>query len=308
MSSRRTRQLRIVAVTGFSLGSLCVVLGVLLERPVLRVAGWLAIAAVGVVLLGIAIVLLQRLLARDEALASSLSDVRRDLAKAHRLLGSEPGSLQSRLRHDIIRDAQALRTLHDALPSDREHVPLTTYSALPTTALLLTEYVRDLPPGATVVELGSGATTLWLALAAQKRGGDVRLVSLDTSEEWAAVTRAALARNGVDALVDLRVAALSPVATSEGEQLWYDQAGWSDLTEIALLFVDGPPGTTGPLARFPAVELLGSRLAPQAIVVMDDADRTDEREIVRRWRELELPAGRLLPLEQRERTIALTLG
>ena len=307
MSSRRFRQLLIVAVASLVAGALAAVLGAGLNLPLLATVGWLLVAAVIAAFLAVIVLLQRRLITRADATPNAVAAARRDLAKVIRLLGSEPGSLQSRVRHDVLRDAQALRTLHDALPSAAEHVPLTTYSALPATAVLLTEYVRELPAGSTIVELGSGATTLWLALAGHRRGGDVRIVSLDTSAEWATVTRRALERNAVDALVDLRVAALSPLTTSEGEQLWYDEAGWSDLADIALLFVDGPPGTTGPLARFPAVEVLGSRLAPNAIVVMDDADRTDEREIVQRWRDIELPAGRLMPLEQRERTVALKL-
>ncbi len=308
MSSRRFRQLLVIVAAGFAVTVIVVVWGLVSDLPVLIAAGGLVLAAVVVALLIVTIVLLGRLLDGRDSAPNAVRALKRDVARVHRALGSEPGSLQARLRHDVLRDAQALRTLHDALPSDREHVPLTSYSALPATALLLTEYVRELPSGATIVELGSGATTLWLALAAQRRGGDVRVISLDTSAEWATVTRAALARNGVDALVDLRVAELAPVTTAAGDQNWYEEAGWRDLADIALLFVDGPPGSTGELARFPAIELLGARLAPGAIVVVDDADRDDEREIIRRWSELELPGGRLSPFEQRERTVSLRLG
>lgn len=293
---------------GLMAGGIAVVLGIVNARPDWTTAGWLIMVAVLAGLLVVTIVLVVRLTSRLEAQRGSFELMRKDSARIERLLGSAPGSLQARLRHDVLRDAQALRVLHDALPSNGEHVPLTSYSALPATALMLTEYVRELPSGSTIVELGSGATTLWLALAARRRGDDVSIVSLDTSADWAAVTRRALERNGVDALVDLRVADLVTVSTIEGEQPWYDPSGWSDLHDIDLLFVDGPPGATAPLARFPAVELIGPRLAAGAIVVLDDTDRADEQQIVQRWLAAELPAGRLRPLEQRERTVSMRLG
>ncbi len=301
------RPLLAIAMISSILGGIAVVIGLVASRPEWVVLGSLLVAAVVVGLLLLSITLLRRVLTHLDASKGSMKLVRKDLARVHRLLGSAPGSLQARLRHDVLRDAQALRTLNDALPSDADHVPLTSYSALPATALLLTEYVRELPSGSTIVELGSGATTLWLALAARRRGDDVRIVSLDTSAEWAAVTRRALERNGVDALVDLRVAELVPLSTAEGEQLWYEHAGYDDLQGIALLFVDGPPGATGPMARYPAVEVLGPRLARGAIVVIDDADRDDEQEMVKRWLQAELPGGQLRSLEQRERTVSLQL-
>jgi hypothetical protein len=48
--------------------------------------------------------------------------------------------------------------------------------------------------------------------------------------------------------------------------------------------IDGPPGHSWRLARYPAGPLLLSKLAFGGGSFLDDADRPDEREIVRRWR------------------------
>ena len=229
------------------------------------------------------------------------------LRTVERQLGSGPSSLEARLRHDVIRDTSALLTLHDLYPAPGEHVPLTSWSALPATALMLTEHVRELPADTTVLELGSGATTVWMALASRRREGDVRIVSLEASADFAEVTRTAVRRNGVDDLVDLRVAALDAVTTKHGEQQWYEAPSWSDVTGIGLLFIDGPPGGTGPHARYPAVELLADRLAPGAIVVIDDADRDDEKAMLADW--LALARGGRNPeiIEVRENATALRM-
>jgi hypothetical protein len=64
---------------------------------------------------------------------------------------------------------------------------------------------------------------------------------------------------------------------------WYDLSKVEGLTDLDIVFVDGPPGTTGPLARYPALPLLRDRCAPGARFILDDAARPDERAIVQRW-------------------------
>lgn len=61
---------------------------------------------------------------------------------------------------------------------------------------------------------------------------------------------------------------------------------------IDLLVVDGPPEQTAPLAREPALPRLLPRMATRWTVLLDDADRPDETEIVRRWLTL-APRSRL---------------
>lgn len=239
--------------------------------------------------------------------ADDLKQIRDEARTIARRVGTTPGSLEARLRHHVIRDTSALLTLHDLYPTPGEHVPLTSWSAYPATALMLTEHVRELPSGSTVLELGSGATTVWMALASRRRGGDVHIVSLEGSADFAEVTRTAVRRNGVDDLVDLRVAALEAVTTKHGEQQWYESPAWDDLSGIGLLFIDGPPGGTGPHARYPAVEMLAERLAPGAIVVIDDADRDDEKAMLADWLALEREGRHPDVVEVRENATALRM-
>jgi hypothetical protein len=56
-----------------------------------------------------------------------------------------------------------------------------------------------------------------------------------------------------------------------------------DLEMIDMLFVDGPPGMLQRHSRYPAVPQLLSRLSPSAVVLLDDAGRSDEREIMETW-------------------------
>ena len=63
----------------------------------------------------------------------------------------------------------------------------------------------------------------------------------------------------------------------------YDMTAINDLHQIDLLVVDGPPRSSCKEARLPAFELLKDRLAPGAIVVLDDSIREDESTSVASW-------------------------
>jgi len=50
-----------------------------------------------------------------------------------------------------------------------------------------------------------------------------------------------------------------------------------------LLIIDGPPNGTQHLARYPALPILFHLLSEDVAVLLDDAFRVDEREIVKLW-------------------------
>ena len=66
-----------------------------------------------------------------------------------------------------------------------------------------------------------------------------------------------------------------------------------------VLFVDGPPATTGPQARYPAMPLLSGSLSPVATAVLDDLVVPDMQEVLRRWLDAYPEfACEILPLEK----------
>ncbi len=139
-------------------------------------------------------------------------------------------------------------------------------------ALLIREHRPEV-----IVEAGSGRSTVMLA-DVLSRMGDGYLVSLEHLPEFELSTTQWLAENSLDEFAEVRYA---PIVNG-----WYDPAAWADLTDIDILIVDGPPGHLSPLAREPALPLLLDRLSPGSVVVLDDTNREQEREIVLRWGEL----------------------
>jgi hypothetical protein len=65
--------------------------------------------------------------------------------------------------------------------------------------------------------------------------------------------------------------------------MWYETQNLPGGLSAELAVIDGPPNATGHLARYPAAHFLLPLLAPNAAIVLDDADRDDERVMVERW-------------------------
>jgi predicted O-methyltransferase YrrM len=96
-------------------------------------------------------------------------------------------------------------------------------------------------------------------------------------------TKSLLHLHEVSHLAEVRLAELRQLNINGEEFEWYDVDAFQDLNDIDLLLVDGPPGSLGETARYPALHVLESRLAPNAVVILDDADRPGEQGIARRW-------------------------
>src|SRR5579859_1387786 len=171
------------------------------------------------------------------------------------------------IRHTY-RQLEALQNLSAVLPAD-DMLPATRgWAASPDLLVVLVDLMTTQRP-ALVVECGSGASTLWLALAMRRLGIDGRIIALDHDPVFAGQTRGFLARHNVTDLAEVRDAPLESFTLDGDDYPWYSRKAWQDLAGIDLLFVDGPPAATGRQARYPALPLLGRALSPDATVVLD---------------------------------------
>ena len=221
-----------------------------------------------------------------------LAPLRSDLA---RLGGDSSKSLRMRLGSDV----GALLALHG--DDGRELLPAPSGWALsPHVLALVLRLVRTRPDLETVVELGSGVSTSWVARELRRRGSG-RLVSFEHEPGYAATTAAQLAAAGLQSVVDLRCAPLAEVDLEGEDYRWYQ--GYDDVPEIGLLLVDGPPSATGAQARYPAGPLLLGRMAVGGLVVLDDVHRADEEAIIERWLRLEAAGRTLTRVETVDRAV-----
>lgn len=122
---------------------------------------------------------------------------------------------------------------------------------------------------------------MWLGYLLEN--SDALITSVDHDENFASLTAEALRRHGLLSAVDVRTAPLEPILVRTATFNWYARDAFADLGNIDLLIVDGPPASAGSLARYPALSVLGEKLAANCTVVIDDSERPDETETVERW-------------------------
>ena len=196
------------------------------------------------------------------------------------------------------RQLEALQNLSTLLPAT-DVLPATRgWAASPDLLMVLVDLVITERPSL-VVECGSGASTLWLALAMRRFEIDGRIIALDHDPVFGGKTRDLLARHDVRDLAEVRDAPLESFSLDGETYSWYARRAWEDLTGIDLLFVDGPPATTGHQARYPALPLLSRSLSPVVTVVLDDLVVPDMQKVLRLWLDAYPDFGsEILPLEK----------
>jgi len=182
-----------------------------------------------------------------------------------------------------------LLELKAPIPSTR------SWAASPDLLLTLLRYARLSNPKI-IVDLGSGMSTLVLAKSAPQ----AKIFSIDNSVEFAAKTARVLEDHSITN-VDLRVAPLIPHSSGVD---WYDRSKFEDISNIDLLFIDGPPGSKNPEARHPAIKECLTKLSPRAIIIIDDVGRTGERAMAEEFARL-LPSHSLEILDHEKGSAVL---
>lgn len=124
-----------------------------------------------------------------------------------------------------------------------------------------------------ILECGSGLTTLVLAAISRRTGSSVWSLEHDTTSFRASTSQ--LRRFGLTANVRL-----TPLH-DYGEFEWYDVEP-SELPMFSLVICDGPPASTRG-GRYGLLPVLGERLSSGCTILLDDAARPSEREVLRRW-------------------------
>jgi predicted O-methyltransferase YrrM len=162
------------------------------------------------------------------------------------------------------------------------------WSISPMTLLLLGRFLEDRRP-TRIVEFGGGVSTLAFATHASreaKAGRVSSVISFEHDADWLDKTRAMLDEFGLAEHVEFVHAPLAEATVYGRRQVAYAPPVGFDTTMsggpgIDLVFIDGPPGTTGRLGSLAVVE---PYLADGAMILLDDAFREGERRAWATWR------------------------
>ena len=194
--------------------------------------------------------------------------VNRNADRVSKELSAQTGRFKTELAH-VYHQFEAVEQLLPLLKLSAPLPPSRGWAASPDFLLTLAHVTKKVRPRLTV-ELGSGISTLVLA-----KSGAKKIISLDHSVEFGTQTREMLLSHGVRG-VDIRIHELE---NYRGKYQWYAKSTLKGLAKIDLLVIDGPPSTTNPDARYPALEHLVPLLSPKATVILDDVYRDEERKL-----------------------------
>lgn len=177
--------------------------------------------------------------------------------------------------------AEALAAVLIELRPSASLPPTRNWAASPDLLRELMRHVLRYRPK-TIVECGSGVSTIVLARCLEILGAG-HLYSLEHLPDQADKSRQELTRHGLDGRATVLTAPLCSHAINDERFDWYETKALPSCS-CDMLVIDGPPATTGPMARYPAGPLLFGRLNPQAAVFLDDSNREQEQAILIRWR------------------------
>lgn len=141
-----------------------------------------------------------------------------------------------------------------------------------------------------IAECGGGISTFYIARLLVSRGG--HLYTIEHNKEWLDLLQDGLKKEGLDRLVTLIYAPLKSTNLALENVPWYDTEaiahGLPKDQKIDFLLVDGPPAYEEQIkyARYPAVPYFLSQLKSDFAIVFDDANRSGEREIAKRWEKI----------------------
>lgn len=230
----------------------------------------------------------------SEAIASTGTDVahpsdstgaviRQEISNGFDAIRAQQSKQTNRLNIAMYSETQQVEALLQLLPTlkPRWLMPSLGRWAIDARAMLhIRQIIQDHQPRQ-ILELGSGTSTIWLGYLAEQLGASV--VSIEHDERFKQRTDYLLNKHQLTDVVSTVHAPLTPLRLNGIDYHWYDRQAFEGLQNIDLLLIDGPVGTTNRWARYPALPVLWSQMAEEAVVVLDDAARPEESESVESW-------------------------
>lgn len=140
-----------------------------------------------------------------------------------------------------------------------------------------------------VVEFGSGYSTLVIAKLLAGGEKSSRIISIEEDKQWADKMQRVIAREN---LSDIAKVVHSPVSNADSDSSrhgWYDREQINRALEdmqFDCAIIDGPTAWKPEWAmrRYGAGPFLKNRLGSEFTIFLDDADRPGEQKILRSWK------------------------
>ncbi len=167
--------------------------------------------------------------------------------------------------------------------------PYTIYSMRPSAILIICNDII-LNKRTSIIEFGSGLSTLLFARLIAMLQSEARIVSIDHNEDCLEILRSYLLREKLDHYVTLIHAPLNPCSLTSNILEWYNLQSMSNIvhSRFDCAIIDGPPAHKPDdlFVRSPALPFLRNNLARNFSLFLDDIDRHGERRILAEWEQI----------------------
>ncbi len=186
--------------------------------------------------------------------------------------------------YNIEKNIEGLASIFSTLKIPKPLPFLSHYAITPDFASILLDYLHKKRPSL-VVEASSGVSTLICGYFAKNFNPEMKIISLEHEKKYAKITEENVKNHDLEEFVDIVYAPLTSYELKNQEYLWYSLSEINFKNKIDFLIIDGPPRHLQPHSRYPAYPLLKSMLNSTFTILLDDAARKDEKEIVEKWQE-----------------------
>lgn len=176
---------------------------------------------------------------------------------------------------------ESLLAIYKRLPNLKLLPPTRGWAGSPDFLAKISELILNEKPSL-ILETGSGVSTIVIgaALEANNKG---KVISLDHDKFYSKVTKSNIELNEIANRTEVNYSDLVDYDINGQNWKWYKMNQLEFSEKIDMLVIDGPPGSTQPLARYPAIPLLHHHFSDNTIILLDDANRKDEGIIVQKW-------------------------
>jgi Methyltransferase domain len=179
---------------------------------------------------------------------------------------------------------ESLVSLYRILDGKADFPATRIMAVSPDFMLHIVRHIRLSAPN-TIVECGGGTSTIVMAHMLKIFGHDAHIYVIENHEPSIEEIRQQLRQRDLERFVTLIVAPLIEKRYDGFKTVfnWYDLRSAAIPSDIDLLIVDGPFSLVNACARYPAGPELFPKLARDAHIFVDDANRADERRMIDLW-------------------------
>ncbi len=138
---------------------------------------------------------------------------------------------------------------------------------------------HTLKTNSSILECGSGLTTILMGFIAKKRG--IKMITLEHSDFWAKKVQHYLQKYKLDTVI-----LFNTPLKDFGDFEWYDVNYLTyDIKELGLIICDGPPGNTKG-GRYGLIPIMKKFIKKHCIILVDDMIRDKEKVMINDWKKI----------------------